>query len=143
VYECRASRAGQARHRIGVYPLVAEKVAANDVRRFCHQIKPDEVFGTHSGLTSKIHAVVDTNGLPVRLALTAGEAHDNRSQENSCSNRLHPLPDNTNNTKSLTNDINVIRMGIIVLKRAVKSSENSYEKLRTMPRKVGTRSPPS
>jgi len=29
-------------------------------------------------LTSKIHAVVDTNGLPVRVALTAGEAHDNR-----------------------------------------------------------------
>jgi len=25
------------------------------------------------GLTSKIHAVVDTNGLPVRLALTAGD----------------------------------------------------------------------
>ena len=24
------------------------------------------------------YAVVDTNGLPVRLALTAGEAHDNR-----------------------------------------------------------------
>jgi len=30
------------------------------------------------GLTSKIHAVVDTNGLPVHLALTPGEAHDNR-----------------------------------------------------------------
>jgi transposase len=30
------------------------------------------------GLTSKIHAVVDTNGLPVRLGVTAGEAHDNR-----------------------------------------------------------------
>jgi transposase len=30
------------------------------------------------GLTSKIHALVGTNGLPVRLALTAGEAHDNR-----------------------------------------------------------------
>jgi transposase len=30
------------------------------------------------GLTSKIHPVVDTNGLPVQLALTAGEAHDNR-----------------------------------------------------------------
>jgi hypothetical protein len=29
-------------------------------------------------LSSKIHAVVDKNGLPVRLALTAGEAHDNR-----------------------------------------------------------------
>jgi hypothetical protein len=30
---------------------------------------------SRSGLTSTIHAVVDTNGLPVRLALTAGEAH--------------------------------------------------------------------
>jgi transposase len=30
------------------------------------------------GLTSKISAVVDTNGLPVHLALTPGEAHDNR-----------------------------------------------------------------
>jgi hypothetical protein len=29
------------------------------------------------GLTSKIHVVVDGNGLPVRIALTAGEAHDN------------------------------------------------------------------
>ena len=29
-------------------------------------------------MTSKIYALVDTNGLPVRLALTAGEAHDNR-----------------------------------------------------------------
>jgi len=33
---------------------------------------------SRGGLTSKIHAVVDTNGLPVRLALTTGEAHDNR-----------------------------------------------------------------
>src|SRR6201988_4266794 len=33
---------------------------------------------SRGGLTSKIHAVVDTNGLPVRLALTAGEAQDNR-----------------------------------------------------------------
>ena len=33
---------------------------------------------SRGGLTSKIHAVVDSNGLPVRLALTAGEAHDNR-----------------------------------------------------------------
>jgi transposase len=33
---------------------------------------------SRGGLSSKIHAVVDTNGLPVRLALTAGEAHDNR-----------------------------------------------------------------
>ena len=32
---------------------------------------------SRGGLTSKIHAV-DTNGLPVHLALTPGEAHDNR-----------------------------------------------------------------
>ena len=33
---------------------------------------------SRGGLTSKIHVIVDTNGLPLRLALTAGEAHDNR-----------------------------------------------------------------
>jgi transposase len=33
---------------------------------------------SRGGLTSKIHAVVDTNGLPFRLGLTAGEAHDSR-----------------------------------------------------------------
>jgi len=30
------------------------------------------------GLTSKVHAIVDANGLPVRLGVTLGEAHDNR-----------------------------------------------------------------
>jgi transposase len=33
---------------------------------------------SRGGLTTKIHAVVDTCGLPVRLALTTGEAHDDR-----------------------------------------------------------------
>ena len=33
---------------------------------------------SRGGLTSKIHAVVDSNGLPVRLALSPGEAHDGR-----------------------------------------------------------------
>ncbi len=33
---------------------------------------------SRGGLSSKIHAVVDANGLPVQIALTAGEAHDNR-----------------------------------------------------------------
>ena len=32
---------------------------------------------SRGGLTSKVHAVVDANGLPVRLGLTPGEAHDN------------------------------------------------------------------
>ena len=39
---------------------------------------------SQAGLTSKIHAVVDSSGLPVRLALTTGEAHDNRLAANSC-----------------------------------------------------------
>ena len=33
---------------------------------------------SRGGLTRKVHAVVDANGLPVRLGLTPGEAHDNR-----------------------------------------------------------------
>jgi Transposase DDE domain len=33
---------------------------------------------SRDGLTSKIHAVVDADGLPVHLTLTPGEAHDNR-----------------------------------------------------------------
>jgi transposase len=33
---------------------------------------------SRGGLTSKIHAVVDADGLPVGLGLSPGEAHDNR-----------------------------------------------------------------
>jgi transposase len=33
---------------------------------------------SRGGLTSKIHAVVDSNGLPLQLALSPGEAHDVR-----------------------------------------------------------------
>ena len=33
---------------------------------------------SRGGLTSKVHAVVDANGLLVRLGLSPGEAHDNR-----------------------------------------------------------------
>jgi transposase len=38
--------------------------------------KRQSIGRSRGGLTSKIHAMVDGNGLPVRLALTAGEAHD-------------------------------------------------------------------
>ena len=40
--------------------------------------KTQSMGRSRGGLTSKIHAVVDTNGLPMWLAPTAGEAHDNR-----------------------------------------------------------------
>ncbi len=33
---------------------------------------------SRGGLTTKIYAVVDTNGLPVQIELTPGETHDNR-----------------------------------------------------------------
>src|SRR4051794_40284201 len=33
---------------------------------------------SRGGLTTKIHACVDPNGMPVRLELTTGEAHDSR-----------------------------------------------------------------
>ena len=33
---------------------------------------------SRGGLTSKLHVVVDANGLPLRLGITPGEAHDNR-----------------------------------------------------------------
>lgn len=34
---------------------------------------------SRGGLTTKIHAIVDANGLPIRLKLTEGQAHDGRS----------------------------------------------------------------
>jgi transposase len=34
---------------------------------------------SRGGLTTKIHALVDANGLPIRLKLTEGQAHDGRS----------------------------------------------------------------
>jgi transposase len=36
---------------------------------------------SRGGLTTKIHAVVDAEGLPIALRLTAGQAHDGRSAE--------------------------------------------------------------
>jgi transposase len=36
---------------------------------------------SRGGLTTKLHALVDANGLPITLKLTAGQAHDGRSAE--------------------------------------------------------------
>ena len=42
-------------------------------------MKPPWRMGrSRGGLTSKVHAVVDANDLPIRIGLTPGEAHDNR-----------------------------------------------------------------
>ncbi len=36
---------------------------------------------SRGGLTTKLHAVVDADGLPIALKLTPGQAHDGRSAE--------------------------------------------------------------
>ncbi len=36
---------------------------------------------SRGGLTTKIHALVDANGLPIALTLSEGQAHDGRSAE--------------------------------------------------------------
>ncbi len=52
---------------------------------------PAESIGrSRGGLTTKLHAVVDAIGLPVRLGLTCGQAHDNRL----CSTLLSSLQPN-------------------------------------------------
>jgi transposase len=37
---------------------------------------------SRGGLTTKVHALVDADGLPVAIKLTPGQAHDGRSAEN-------------------------------------------------------------
>jgi transposase len=52
--------------------------AGSSARRV-HRSQQETVHGSVARrFDSKIHAIVDSNGLPVQLALTAGEAHDNR-----------------------------------------------------------------
>ena len=46
---------------------------------------------SRGGLTTKIHALVDANGLPVALKLTEGQAHDGRSAEGMLDGRLRRL----------------------------------------------------
>ena len=44
----------------------------------CIAGKSEDMGRSRGGLSSKVHAVVDANGLPVRVGLSPGEAHDNR-----------------------------------------------------------------
>jgi transposase len=41
---------------------------------------------SRGGLTTKIHALVDANGLPIALKLTEGQAHDGRSADDMLDN---------------------------------------------------------
>jgi transposase len=46
----------------------------------CIQNDAGEVFGrSRRGLTTKIHAAVDVNGLPLQVAITGGQQHDSQA----------------------------------------------------------------
>lgn len=47
----------------------------------CVRVHQHAATGSRGGLTTKIHAVVDADGRPISLDLTAGQAHDNRMAE--------------------------------------------------------------
>jgi len=64
-----------------IKPLLPNKprgVPRVNDRRVLNGVSEQRMGRSRGGLTTKIHAVVDSSGLPVRLALTTGEAHDNR-----------------------------------------------------------------
>jgi transposase len=60
---------------------------------------------SRGGLTTKIHAVVDAKGLPIRLALTPGQAYDGES----AMELLNALPENAMVLADKAYDANAIR----------------------------------
>ena len=57
---------------------VAVNVGFGSLGGLCINNSGQHIGRSRRGLTSKIHVVVDGNGLPVRLGLTGGQVHDNR-----------------------------------------------------------------
>jgi transposase len=65
-------------HDASVQMIDTSIVRVHQHRAYIVRNRKQSMARSRGGLTSKIHAVGGTNRLPVRLALTAGEAHDNR-----------------------------------------------------------------
>ena len=64
-----------------VHDMAVQMIDTSTVRMHQHGARIDGNRDQHmgrsrGGLTSKVHAVVDVNGLPVRLDLSPGKAHD-------------------------------------------------------------------
>jgi transposase len=82
--EVRWRRAGvwvnalAAAHHAGVQMIDTSIVRVHQHGASVADNKIQSMGTVPGGLTCKIHAVVDTHGLLVRLALTSGEAHDKR-----------------------------------------------------------------
>jgi hypothetical protein len=73
----------------GAHDAAAQMIDTSIVRVHQHgacisRNRRQSIGRSRGGLTSKIHALVDKNGLPLRLALTPGEAHDNRLARKFC-----------------------------------------------------------
>ncbi len=60
---------------------------------------------SRGGLTTKIHAVVDAKGLPIRLGLTPGQAYDGEA----AMELLNALPENAMVLADKAYDANAIR----------------------------------
>jgi len=67
-----------AAHDAAVQMIDASIVRVHQHGAYLARNKRQSMGRSRGGLTSKINAVVDSKRLPVRLALTADEAHDNR-----------------------------------------------------------------
>ena len=63
--------------RIGLALMVATPSMAS--AHATDTVLPHAAGSLRGGLTTKIHALVDANGLPILLKLTEGQAHDGRS----------------------------------------------------------------
>jgi transposase len=74
----RIMEALAAAHDAAVQMIDTSVVRVHQRRACIAGNREQHVGRARGGLTNKVHAVVDANGLPVRLGLTPGEAHDNR-----------------------------------------------------------------
>ena len=79
---------------------------------------------SRGGLTTKIHALVDANGLPVALKLTEGQAHDGRSAAD--------MLDNITKGQILLADRAYDRDAM----RAVLASRGAFANVKPMPNRV-------
>ena len=85
---------------------------------------------SRGGLTTRIHALVDANGLPVSLKLTPGQAHDGRSADD--------MPDTVGNGQTLIADAGYDsdRLRAEINRRKAKCKPMPNRKKKYRPRKA-------
>ena len=64
---------------LAAHDAAVQMLDTSMVRVHQHADSASQTVGrSKGGLTSKLHVVIDANGLPERLGITPGEAYDNR-----------------------------------------------------------------